>query len=47
MDQYYPVGDIRKNCPDGFSDLLRRVSPEEVARAISIAPEMGRIRGLE
>jgi len=47
MDQYRPAGDIRRSCPKEYSDHLRRVSPEEVARAIRIAKERGLIRGLE
>ena len=47
MDQYRPAGDIRRSCPDEYADLLRRVSDEEVTRAIRIAKEMGLIRGLE
>ncbi len=47
MDQYRPAGDIRRTCPNDFSDLLRPVSPEEETRAIRIAKERGLIRGLE
>jgi len=47
MDQYRPAGDIRRTCPDEYSDLLRRVSEDEVTRAIRIAQECGLIRGLE
>lgn len=47
MDQYRPAGDIRRFCPNEYSDLLRRVSDEEVARAIRIAQECGLTRGLE
>jgi len=47
MDQYRPAGDIRRFSSNEYSDLLRRVSDEEVARAIRIAQECGLTRGLE
>lgn len=47
MDQYHPAGDIRRDCTDEYSDLLRRISIEEVTDAIRIAEECGLTRGLE
>lgn len=45
MDQYYPVGDIKKGCSDEYPTLCRRVNQQEVRLAYKIASGYGLSRG--
>ncbi len=47
MDQYRPAGEIRKTCPDGYIDMLRRVSDKEFNHVRKVAEKYGLVRGLE
>ncbi len=47
MDQYRPAGEIRKTCPDGYADMLRRVSDKEFVHVRKVAEKYGLVRGLE
>lgn len=45
MDQYYPAGNILKECPTDYPSLCRRVNHDEVKQVCQIATGYGLSRG--